>query len=82
MWENCARLPCFSLRPIKPDRRLAQLERPPPAGVASWDGGALALALDVSDDAVWRVLRKQGIQVKMYVMKHVRTDLLTCHSSV
>ena len=43
------------------DRVLAQLELPPPAGMASWDGGSLALALGVSDDAVWRVLRKRGV---------------------
>ena len=40
------------------DRILAQLEAPPPPGMASWDGGSLALALSVSDHAVWRVLRK------------------------
>jgi transposase len=37
------------------DRVLAQLELPPPAGMASWEGGSLALTLGVSDDAVWRV---------------------------
>jgi transposase len=48
------------------DRILAQLEVAPPAGMASWDGGSLAAALGVSDDAVWRVLRKQGIQLQRH----------------
>jgi len=56
------------------DRILAQLELPPPAGMASWDGGALALALGVSDDAVWRVLRQQGIQLQRHRSWCVSTD--------
>jgi transposase len=56
------------------DRILAKLETPPPAGMASWDGGSLALALDVSDDAVWRVLRKQGIQLQRHRSWCVSTD--------
>jgi hypothetical protein len=34
------------------------------AGLAGWDGGTLASALGVSDAAVWRVLRKEGIQLR------------------
>jgi len=45
-------------------RILKQLEAPPPAGLARWDGGTLAQALDVSDDVVWRILRKEGIQLQ------------------
>jgi len=56
------------------DRILAQLELPPPAGMASWDGAALALALGASDDAVWRVLRKQGIQLQRHRSWCVSTD--------
>lgn len=56
------------------DRLLAQLELPPPAGRASWDGGALAAALNVSDDAVWRVLRKEGIQLQRHRSWCVSTD--------
>lgn len=56
------------------DRILAQLELPPPAGMASWDGGSLALALDASDDAVWRVLRKEGIQLQRHRSWCVSTD--------
>ena len=43
------------------DRVLKTLEQPPPKGQAKWDGAALAEQLGVSDDAVWRVLRKEGI---------------------
>lgn len=56
------------------DRILAQLELAPPAGMASWDGGSLAEALGVSDDAVWRVLRKQGIQLQRHRSWCVSTD--------
>ena len=56
------------------DRILSQLELPPPAGMASWDGGSLALALGVSDHAVWRVLRKQGIQLQRHRSWCVSTD--------
>ena len=56
------------------DRILAQLELRPPEGMASWDGRALALALSVSDHAVWRVLRKQGIQLQRRRSWCVSTD--------
>ena len=56
------------------DRVLAQLELTPPAGMASWDGGSLAAALGVSDDAVWRVLRKEGIQLQRHRSWCVSTD--------
>lgn len=56
------------------DRLLAQLELPPPEGMASWDGGSLAQALSVSDDAVWRVLRKEGIQLQRHRSWCVSTD--------
>lgn len=55
-------------------RILVQLELPPPAGMASWDGGSLATALGVSDDAVWRVLRKEGIQLQRHRSWCVSTD--------
>lgn len=56
------------------NRVLAQLELPPPAGMASWDGGSLARALNVSDDAVWRLLRKEGIQLQRHRSWCVSTD--------
>lgn len=56
------------------DRIRAQLELAPPAGMASWDGGSLAVALGVSDDAVWRLLRKQGIQLQRHRSWCVSTD--------
>ena len=46
-------------------RILAKLDQPPPAGYARWNGVLLAKALgDVSDDEVWRVLRKFGISLQ------------------
>jgi len=55
-------------------RILKQLEMPPPAGFATWDGGMLAAALGVSDDAVWRVLRNEGIQLRRHRSWCVSTD--------
>ena len=43
------------------NRVLEKLSTPPPHGIARWDGGTLARELGVSDDAVWRLLRKEGI---------------------
>lgn len=40
---------------------LQTLEQPPPHGQSCWDGPAVARHLGASDDAVWRVLRKQNI---------------------
>jgi len=75
-------LPRDEPRPGKPakygielrDRILAQLELAPPQGVASWDDGSLATALWVSDVPVWRVLRKQGIQLQRHRSWCVSTD--------
>jgi transposase len=55
-------------------RILKQLEAPPPAGLSAWDGGKLAQALGVSDDAVWRVLRKEGVQLRRHRSWCVSTD--------
>ena len=55
-------------------RLLRQLAEPPPAGFATWDGATLARALGVSDDAVWRVLRKAGIQLRRQRSWCVSTD--------
>jgi transposase len=56
------------------DRLLKQLEQPAPDGLSSWDGGTLAQALNVSDDAVWRILRKEGIQLRRMRSWCVSTD--------
>uniref|UniRef100_E6QV49 Transposase of ISCARN106, IS630 family n=1 Tax=mine drainage metagenome TaxID=410659 RepID=E6QV49_9ZZZZ len=55
-------------------RILKQLEAPPPAGFSGWDGGMLAKELNVSDDAIWRILRKEGIQLQRHRSWCVSTD--------
>ena len=45
------------------DKVLKKLAEKPPKGLSGWDGAELAEALGVSDDAVWRLLRKEGIQL-------------------
>ena len=56
------------------DRIFKQLEQSAPDGLSSWDGGTLAHALGVSDDIVWRILRKEGIQLKRMRSWCVSTD--------
>jgi transposase len=55
-------------------RVLRQLELPPPKGSASWDGASLAAALGASDDAVWRLLRREGVQLRRRRSWCVSTD--------
>ena len=61
LWDrpHTGRLPIYDREFEK--RVLALLETDPPKGAARWDGALLAKALDSSDDAVWRVLRKYHI---------------------
>jgi transposase len=53
---------------------LAMLEQPPPSGMSCWDGGTLSAALGISDDAVWRFLRKNNIFLKRQRSWCVSTD--------
>ncbi len=56
-------------------RILAQLDRLPPSGFARWNGAMLAAALkDISDDQIWRVLRKHGISLERRHSWCVSTD--------
>lgn len=55
-------------------RVLAVLEQPAPAGQANWDGPAVAREVNGSVDAVWRVLRKEGICLQRQRSWCVSTD--------
>lgn len=56
-------------------RILAKLDEAPPSGYATWNGPLLAEALgDVSEHEVWRVLRRQGIQLQRRRSWCVSTD--------
>lgn len=56
-------------------RVLATLDEPPPEGHATWTGTLLAQALgDVTDDQVWRVLRRHGIHLRRRRSWCVSTD--------
>lgn len=69
-------------RPGKPKRYdaslrnkiLETLERPAPQGQSTWDGKSLAAVTGASDDAIWRVLRKEGIQLQRCRSWCVSTD--------
>jgi transposase len=50
-------------------RTLASLDIDPPEGYSQWNGRLLAETLgDVSDDQVWRVLRRHKIQLSVGVV--------------
>lgn len=53
---------------------LAVLEQRPPPGQARWDGPAVARRLGTSRDAVWRLLRKEGICLSRQRSWCVSTD--------
>jgi transposase len=53
---------------------LRTLEGSPPKGQSTWDGKTLAKAVGASDDAVWRILRKEGIQLQRCRSWCVSTD--------
>jgi len=53
---------------------LATLELAPPPGQATWDGPAVAAHLGASKDAVWRVLRQEGICLQRQRSWCISTD--------
>lgn len=56
-------------------RVLALLDEPPPEGYGKWSGPLVARALeDVSDDQVWRILRKYDICLERRRSWCIRTD--------
>jgi len=56
------------------NKLLAQLEKTPPEGLSRWDCPTLAELLNVSQAAVWRVLRKEGIHLHRARSWCVSTD--------
>jgi len=56
------------------DSVLKLLESDPPDGLATWDGPTVAKRLNSSADAVWRVLRKEGICLQRQRSWCVSTD--------
>lgn len=56
-------------------RVLKMIDEPPPEGFASWNGSLLAKALgDVSPSQVWRILRKNKIQLQRRRSWCISTD--------
>lgn len=53
---------------------LKLLEDTPPKGQSSWDGNSIGKHLGFSHDYVWRVLRKEGIQLQRMRTWCVSTD--------
>lgn len=56
-------------------RILAKLDTPPPEGYTTWTGSLLAKSLgDVSEDYIWRVLKRHGIHLQRRRSWCVSTD--------
>ena len=56
------------------NKLLKILETPPPKGQASWDGKSLSKKLKSSPDTIWRILKKEGIQLQRTRSWCVSTD--------
>jgi transposase len=56
------------------NRVLERLSDTPPKGLATWDGPELAKELNVPVDAVWKVLRKEGINLQRQRSWCISTD--------
>ena len=53
---------------------LKVLSHPPPKGLGGWDGPAVAEELSAPVDAVWKVLRKEGINLQRHRSWCISTD--------
>lgn len=56
------------------ERLLKRISEPPPKGYSRWDAGLLSKALSASDDAIWRVLKKEGISLNRQRSWCISTD--------
>jgi hypothetical protein len=56
------------------DRALALLEQSPPARQSQWDGPSVAKRLGASMQAVWRMLRREGIYLQLLRIWCLRTN--------
>lgn len=56
------------------DSVLKLLSQPPPKGLSAWDGPELAKVLNVKTDAVWKILRKEGINLQRQRSWCISTD--------
>jgi len=57
------------------ERVLKMLDQTPPKGFSQWNGKLLAQALrDVSEDHIWRILRRRGIQLQRRRSWCITTD--------
>ncbi len=53
---------------------LKLLSKPPPKGLANWDGPTLSKDLGAPVDAIWKVLRKEGISLQRQRSWCISTD--------
>lgn len=56
------------------ERLLEKISEPPPKGYSRWDAGLLSKQLQASDDAIWRILKKEGISLHRQRSWCISTD--------
>lgn len=56
------------------ERLLKKISELPPKGYSHWDAGLLSEALSASDDAIWRILKKEGISLHRQRSWCISTD--------
>lgn len=56
------------------ERLLKKISEPPPKGYSHWDAILLSEALSTSDDAIWRILKKEGISLHRQRSWCISTD--------
>ena len=56
------------------ERLLKKIGEPSPKGCSRWDAGLLSAQLGASDDAIWRVLKKEGISLHRQRSWCISTD--------
>lgn len=56
------------------ERLLEKISEPPPKGYSRWDAGLLSKELQASDDAIWRILKKEGISLHRQRSWCISTD--------
>lgn len=56
------------------ERLLKKISEPPPKGFSRWDAGLLSKELSASDDAIWRILKKEGVSLHRQRSWCISTD--------
>ncbi len=56
------------------EKLLKKISGPPPRGYGRWDAGLLSVELSASEDAIWRILKREGISLNRQRSWCISTD--------